>query len=278
MAKISHKQKNERAGRHGEHFALHAIWNLQSRFTCGQLEGRETWPEKLFSDSRFSFRMCHDTSKKDTPTKKILWTESGHTMKSRAWLAAIVLLTGLSTGQQSNGQQTENKPEPAPNERAAEKYFTDTVLVDQDGKEQRFYTDLIKDKVVIINAMFATCKDSCPTMEANFARIQKWLGPKLGTDVRLISISVDPETDTPPVLKQYGGRFDARPGWYFLTGKKQNVDLILHKLGLYVENKQDHLNLFLIGNDHTGLWKKALGVSDSEKLIGIVQSVLDDSR
>jgi cytochrome oxidase Cu insertion factor (SCO1/SenC/PrrC family) len=199
-------------------------------------------------------------------------------MRSRAWLVAIVLLTGLSTGQQSNSQQTESKPESVSGPGAAEKYFTDTVLVDQDGKEQRFYTDLIRGKVVIINAMFATCKDSCPMMEANFARIQKWLGPRLGTDVRLISISVDPESDTPTVLKQYGGRFDAKPGWYFLTGKKQNVELILHKLGLYVENKQDHLNLFLIGNDRTGLWKKALGVSDSEKLIGVVKSVLEDSR
>src|SRR6266567_2436988 len=193
----------------------------------------------------------------------------------RAWLVAAVLLTGFSTSQPSNGQ-TESKP--VPSTAAAEKYFTDTVLVDQDGKEQQFYTDLIKDKVVVIHAMFATCKDSCPRMEANFARIQKWLGPKLGTDVRLLSISIDPETDTPAVLKQYGERFDAKPGWYFLTGKKQNVELVLHKLGLYVENKQDHLNVFLIGNDRTGLWKKALGASDSEKLIGVVKSVLEDSK
>jgi len=188
-------------------------------------------------------------------------------------LVAIVLLAGLS-----NGQQSENKPESTSGERAAEKYFTNTVLVDQDGKEHQFYTDLIKDKVVVINAMFATCKDSCPMMEANFARIQKWLGPKLGADVRLISISVDPEMDTPTVLKEYGGRFDAKPGWYFLTGKKQNVELVLHKLGLYVENKQDHLNLFLIGNDRTGLWKKVVGVSDSEKVISAVKSVLEDKQ
>ena len=194
-------------------------------------------------------------------------------MRSGMLLVAIVLLAGLS-----NGQQSENKPESTSGERAAEKYFTNTVLVDQDGKEHQFYTDLIKDKVVVINAMFATCKDSCPMMEANFARIQKWLGPKLGADVRLISISVDPEMDTPTVLKEYGGRFDAKPGWYFLTGKKQNVELVLHKLGLYVENKQDHLNLFLIGNDRTGLWKKALGTSDSEKLIGVVKSVLEDNQ
>jgi len=174
--------------------------------------------------------------------------------------------------------QPQTSGTPGPNQSAAEKYFTDTLLLDQDGKEHRFYTDLVKGKVVVISPMFATCKDSCPVMAANLARIQKWLGPRLGNEVLLLSISVDPETDTSPVLKQYAARFNAQPGWYFLTGKKDNVESILKKLGLYVEQKQDHLSLFLIGNDRTGLWKKALGVSDSAKLIEVVQSVLQDKQ
>src|SRR5271165_5102448 len=194
-------------------------------------------------------------------------------MRSSALLVGLVLMTGPSYS-----QQTSSTLPAVQGSGAAESYFTDTILVDQDGKEQRFYKDLIKDKVVVINAMFATCNNSCPMMGANLARIQKWLGPRLGTDVVLISISVDPETDTPGALKHYCARFDARPGWYFLTGKKQNVEFVLRKLGLYVEDKQDHLNLFLIGNDRTGLWKKALGVSDSEKLIGVVKSVLEDTQ
>jgi protein SCO1/2 len=161
---------------------------------------------------------------------------------------------------------------------AAAKYFTDTVLVDQDGVERQFYSDLIKGKVAIVNVMFTTCENSCPVMEANFERIEKWLGPRLGADVRLISISIDPETDTPSRLKAYAQRFNARPGWYFLGGRKDNVELILRKLGLYVEQKQDHLNLFLIGNDRTGLWKKALGISDPDKLIQVVSSVLHDGE
>jgi protein SCO1/2 len=158
----------------------------------------------------------------------------------------------------------------------AARYFTDTVLVDQDGQERKFYSDMIRGKVAIINVMFTTCENSCPVMAANYGRIQKWLGPRLGGDVRLISISIDPETDTPPRLKAYAQRFNARPGWYFLSGRKENVELILRKLGLYVEQKQDHLNLFLIGNDRTGLWKKALGISDPDKLIQVVDSVLRD--
>lgn len=194
-------------------------------------------------------------------------------MKLAALLTALILMAPASMAQKA-GEASSSGTEQS----AAEKYFTDTILIDQDGKEQRFYTDLIKSKVVIINPMYATCKDSCPMMTANLARIQKWLGAKMQTDVRLISISLDPEKDTPPALKEYGTRFAAKPGWYFLTGRKENVELVLRRLGLFVTDKQEHLNLFLIGNDRTGLWKKALGIADSEKLIGVVKSVLDDTQ
>src|SRR5215831_16692702 len=103
---------------------------------------------------------------------------------------------------------------------AALNYFTDTVLVDQNGVERRFYSDLIKDKVVIINAIFASCKDSCPVMSKTFARIQDELGSRLDKQVMMLSISVDPENDTPAVLKAYAQDAKAKPGWYFLTGKK----------------------------------------------------------
>lgn len=183
-----------------------------------------------------------------------------HYGDNRMRLILIAAFTLLAVGQENSGSR----------------YFTNTVLVDQDTVERRFYTDLIQDKVVVINVMFGSCKDSCPVMARNFARIQEWLGPRLGRDVNMISITVDPETDTPARLKSYAGDFKARKGWYFLSGDPRNVHLILQKLGLDVANKQDHLNVFLIGNDRTGLWKKALGIADSEKLIQVVSSVLGD--
>jgi protein SCO1/2 len=186
-----------------------------------------------------------------------------------AWLATAALAFAL------HGQSVTKGPAAGS---AAANYFTNTVLVDQDGIDRRFYSDLIEGKVAIVNVMFTTCENSCPVMEANFERIEKWLGPRLGESVRLISISIDPETDTPARLKAYAKRFNAKPGWYFLSGRRDNVELILRKLGLYVEQKQDHLNLFLIGNDRTGLWKKALGISDPDKLIQVVSTVLHDGE
>lgn len=161
---------------------------------------------------------------------------------------------------------------------AARRYFTDTVVVDQEGVERRFYSDLVQGKTVVINVMFTTCKDSCPIMAGNFARMQDWLGPRLGKDVHMISISIDPENDTVPRMKAYAERFKAKPGWFFISGRKANVETILRKLGLYVEQKETHLNVFLIGNDTTGLWKKALGVADASKLVGVLESVLGDRQ
>ncbi|HSD48058.1 MAG TPA: SCO family protein [Pyrinomonadaceae bacterium] len=159
---------------------------------------------------------------------------------------------------------------------SAEKYFTDIELVNQNGEKMRFYHDLLQGKTVIINSFFATCQGSCLPITRNLEKIQEVLGERLGHDVRIISISVDPTVDTPGELLAFGKKFHARPGWYFLTGSKENVEFVLKKLGQFVENKQDHLNIIIVGNDRTGLWKKAFGLAKSEELIKVVESVIDD--
>lgn len=164
------------------------------------------------------------------------------------------------------------EPEPS----AAQKYFTDTVLINQDGEKMRFYSDLLKGKTVIIDSFFATCQGSCLPMNRNLEKVQEALGDRLGKDAYILSISVDPTVDTPPLLKAYSKKLNARPGWYFLTGDKANVDFVLKKLGQFVDDKQDHLNIFIIGNERTGLWKKAFGLAKSEELVKVVDSVIND--
>ncbi len=165
---------------------------------------------------------------------------------------------------------------PQKQENNAQRYFTDTVLINQNGERMRFYTDLMKDKTVIIDTFFATCQASCLPMNRNLAQIQEALGDRLGKDVNILSISVDPGVDTPTLLKAYAKKLNAKQGWYFLTGDKESIDFILKKLGQFVDDKNDHLNIFLIGNDRTGLWKKAFGLAKSEELMKIVESVLND--
>ena len=208
-------------------------------------------------------------------------------MKLLSVVAFVVLFGSAVLGQEPAAANKAKPPEPASvaqtdgNASAAmsspaQRYFSDVELIDQDGRKLRFYSDVLKNKVVVINAFFTTCTSVCPPMNRNFERMQEALGDRLGKDVFLVSISVDPETDTPARLKEYGRRFHARPGWLFLTGKKENVDWALYKVGQYVETKDDHTNIFIIGNEPKGLWKKAFGLAKPEELIKILDDVIND--
>lgn len=192
-------------------------------------------------------------------------------------LSIMVFGSSLSVGAQTgNSSKAEQPSSQTATESPARKYFTDVVLLNQNGERMRFYSDLLQNKVVIIDSFFATCQGSCLPMNRNLEKVQEALGDHIGKDVFIISISVDPEVDTPASLKEYAKKLHARPGWYFLTGDKQNVDFALNKLGQYVNDKQDHLNIFIIGNERTGLWKKAFGLARSDELVKVVESVLND--
>ena len=158
----------------------------------------------------------------------------------------------------------------------AAKYFTDVELVNQDGKKVQFYTDVLKGKTVVVNSFFTTCTSVCPPMNRNMEKIQEALGDRVGKDVFFVSITVDPDVDTPVRLKEYAKKFHAGPGWMFLTGKKENLDAALYKLGQYVEGKDDHTTIFIIGNETTGLWKKAFGMANVTELVKVVESVVND--
>jgi cytochrome oxidase Cu insertion factor (SCO1/SenC/PrrC family) len=158
--------------------------------------------------------------------------------------------------------------------KAGQKYFTDVELVNQKGEKVRFYSDLIDGRIVIINSFFATCTGVCPVMGGTFKKIQAALGDRIGKDVHLISISVDPENDTPAALRKYAKAANARPGWTFITGDRKNVEAALHKLGLKTENKESHTPVVLIGNEPKGIWKKAFGLAASDEVVKLVNEVV----
>jgi protein SCO1/2 len=158
----------------------------------------------------------------------------------------------------------------------AKRYFTEVVLINQYGEQMRFYSDLIRGKVVIINVFFTSCTGVCPLMARTLATISERLGDELGKRVHIISISVDPTVDTPERLREFAQRFNARPGWFFLTGKRENVELALRKLGQYVDVRENHSNVIIVGNEPTGLWKKAFGLAPPEDLMRVIESVLND--
>ena len=192
---------------------------------------------------------------------------------SRIVLLVALLLTACSS---LIAQETTQDKQTPDTESPGKKYFTDVQLVNQDGQKMRFYSDLLQGRVVVINSFFATCQGSCLPLNRNLEKLQKALGEHMGKEVYFLSISVDPTVDTPTNLKAYSKKLNAGPGWYFLTGDKANVDFALKKLGQFVDDKNDHLNIFIIGNERTGLWKKAFGLARDDELMKVVESVLND--
>jgi protein SCO1 len=138
-------------------------------------------------------------------------------------------------------------------------YFPNVVLTDQDGRSHKFYDDVIKGKVVALSFIYTKCNDVCPADTAQLKRVQDILGARIGRDVFLYSISIDPKNDTPAVLKRYKHMFAAGPGWQFLTGRKQDIDLIQRKFGLIGRDApalKQHNTSLVLGNEASGQWIK----------------------
>ncbi|WP_137733187.1 SCO family protein [Pseudaquabacterium pictum] len=153
-------------------------------------------------------------------------------------------------------------------------HFTNLPVLTQDRGRVRFYDDLIKGRVVLVSAFFTQCRDVCSPVTHNLVQAQQLLAGELKTPVQLVSISVDPVADTPEVLEAYARRHGAGPGWSFVTGKKENVDWVLHRLGLYVPEKEQHLAVLWAGNDRTGAWLKLHALAPPEAIAAAVRKLL----
>ena len=151
----------------------------------------------------------------------------------------------------------------------------DVPIYDQNGRRFSFYTDLVKGKTVAINFIFTTCTTICPPMTATFRRVQQQLGERSGRDVYLISVSVDPVTDVPERLHDFAAKFNAGPGWTFVTGSKTDIDSLLQALGVAVTDKNDHTPMILVGNDMAGYWTRAYGLSPPTTLVELITAAAD---
>ena len=116
----------------------------------------------------------------------------------------------------------------------------DRALLDQDGREVKFVSDVIGDRIVVMDFIYTHCTTVCPVLSAVLAEVQNRLGDQLGDQVALVSVSVDPIRDTPQRLKAYAAKHKARPGWTWLTGPKSDMDDVLIGVGAYSVNFEDH--------------------------------------
>lgn len=131
---------------------------------------------------------------------------------------------------------------------AAREYFTDLEVIDQNGKRLRFYSDVLKDRVVLINVIFTNCQDACPLITQHLIRTRGRLAPAIKDEVWFVSLSTDPERDTPEAMKAFAERQGVDESrWLFLTGSEENIVKILQKLRRYTPNLNAHSTQLLAG-------------------------------
>ena len=145
-----------------------------------------------------------------------------------------------------------------------------TTVYNQDGKRLNFYTDLVKGKTVAINFIFTTCTTICPPMTATFRKVQQELGNRVGGEIEMISISVDPATDVPARMKDYTNKFNVGPGWTFVTGSKLEINELLKALGGYASDRNDHTPIILVGNERAGYWTRTYGLASPAAIVSLI--------
>jgi cytochrome oxidase Cu insertion factor (SCO1/SenC/PrrC family) len=158
------------------------------------------------------------------------------------------------------------------------RYFTDTSVVDQHGARLRLYSDLISGRVVAINFFFTSCKNTCPVLMDKFQKLQQSFQDRMGRDLVLLSISVDPARDDVARLKGFADSLGAGADWHLVTGAADDLKVVQSRFGQLLDSPDQHTNVIFVGNERTGLWKKLNGLSPAEQLIPLVEEVLDDAE
>ena len=155
-------------------------------------------------------------------------------------------------------------------------YFTNAHLLTHEGKPVRFYDELLKDKLVVINMMYTVCSGICPAHTAALKALQLALGARVGRDIFMYSLTLQPQFDTPAALRDYMRLYQVQPGWTFLTGKPPQVDRIRRRLGFYDSDPvadadlARHTGMLRIGNLRARRWSMAPALASTRQLVSAI--------
>ena len=163
-----------------------------------------------------------------------------------------------------------------------EEWFTNVAVTTQWGETLRFYDDVMKGKILLINFFFTDCDNVCPIATDNLVRVQELLGDRVGKDIRMVSISLQPEHDTPEVMAAYSKKHGIGPGWYLLTGGRDDIELLRRRLGFWDidpvvdADPEQHLGTVRIANEPMHRWAMSPSLLNPQALVRAVHRVLPD--
>ena len=194
-----------------------------------------------------------------------------------AFMGASFGLSGQVAIAKSTGTSEEVDATEVASEEKARRFFTDLEVVDQNGERLRFYTDVIKDKVVLINFLFTSCEDACPMVAQKLNQTRQAMVSSIRDDVWFVSVSVDANNDTPEAMKEFlrkQGADESR--WLFLSGDKKNMDTIIYKLGQYTREITAHSTMMLAGNARTRHWTRVLPMTPPGSIAQQLRELIDE--
>ncbi len=189
-----------------------------------------------------------------------------------AALAAGYCLTVSAHGTKADDATSTQHAAAAQPTAAIDIALPDAELVTQYGAAVKLKSEVIGERIVVMDFVYTTCTTVCPVVSAIFGQVQSRLGDRLGREVVLVSISVDPARDTPRRLKAYAAKYRAREGWVWLTGRKHTVDALLRELGAYSPSFEDHPSMVLVGDPRRGQWARFLGFPSPEAIVNKVNA------
>jgi protein SCO1/2 len=188
---------------------------------------------------------------------------------SRRKMLGLIGVAPLAGGLLTQAHGQDSSPNTSSREMIRQRYFPNLTLTTHDGKKVRFYDDLLKDKIVLINMMYAKCEGICMPVTMNLRKVQQMLGDRVGRDIFFYSITLKPEEDSPSALKRYAQMHHVGPGWLFLTGVPMEIEVLRRKLGFtnpdpkLDADKTQHIGMVRYGNERLQLWAACPGMANA---------------
>jgi cytochrome oxidase Cu insertion factor (SCO1/SenC/PrrC family) len=150
----------------------------------------------------------------------------------------------------------------------------DVPVVDQAGRELHFHRDLIAGRVVVVAFFFTRCQDACPVVAHTLISLQRALGDR--RDVTIVSVSLDPEHDTPEQLAAWAERYKVKKGWTLVSGPRDSMSRLARAMTGDDARPNVHGAVLYIGNDRTGEWVRDTGTASAEHYLEVLQAVERD--
>jgi len=205
--------------------------------------------------------------------------EKGVAMNRKQFIAYWAPIGALMAAAGSNAQASDSAAAKAAKRGPRVDYFPNVTLTTQEGKQVHFYDDLVEGKVFTLNLMYTTCKGACPGIMTNLVELQDLIADRLGREVFMYTLSLDPEKDTPEALKEYATKIGARAGWTFLTGALEDIEAIRRKLG-FVDpdpdidaDRSSHSGMVMFGNERLDRWSACPALLKPTQLARSLNSV-----